>query len=65
MALHGVPQGIVSPPTSTPRSEDAGDEHGIGGRTPGTVILVFVFLLAFVLYYFVNWKLLSFVWRIG
>jgi len=24
-----------------------------------------VFLLAFVLYYFVNWKLLSFVWKVG
>jgi len=27
--------------------------------------LVFVFLAAFMLYYFTNWKLLSFVWRIG
>ena len=35
------------------------------GPTPGTVVLVFVFLAAFMLYYFVNWKLLSFLWRIG
>jgi hypothetical protein len=24
-----------------------------------------VFLLAFMLYYFANWKLLSFLWKIG
>ncbi len=65
MPLYGVPQGIVTPPRPAPAGDDADAEHGIGGRTPGTVILVFVFLLAFVLYYFVNWKLLSFVWRIG
>jgi hypothetical protein len=29
------------------------------------VALVLVFLLAFVAYYFVNWKLLSLVWKIG
>jgi len=29
------------------------------------VILVFIFLAAFALYYFTNWKLLSFVWKIG
>jgi len=29
------------------------------------MILVFVFLAAFVVYYFANWKLLSFVWKIG
>jgi cytochrome c oxidase subunit I len=31
-------------------------------RIPGTVVLVGVFFLAFVLYYFVNWKYLSDVW---
>ena len=33
--------------------------------TPGTVVLVFVFLGVFMLYYFTNWKLLSMIWRIG
>jgi cytochrome c oxidase subunit I len=33
-------------------------------RIPGTVVLVGVFFLAFVLYYFVNWKYLSDVWPI-
>ena len=41
------------------------EEHGRLGTIPGTMILVFVFLAAFVVYYFANWKLLSFVWKIG
>ena len=35
------------------------------GGTPGTVILVFVFLIVFILYYFTNWKILSMIWQIG
>jgi hypothetical protein len=35
------------------------------GPAPGSIILIFIFLAAFVVYYFVNWKLLSFVWKIG
>jgi cytochrome c oxidase subunit 1 len=35
------------------------------GATPGTIVLAFVFLAAFVVYYFVNWNILSFLWRIG
>ncbi|MGQ0430159.1 MAG: cbb3-type cytochrome c oxidase subunit I [Gammaproteobacteria bacterium] len=31
-------------------------------RIPGTVLLIAVFFIAFVLYYFVNWKYLSDVW---
>jgi hypothetical protein len=29
------------------------------------MILVLVFLVSFAVYYFANWKLLSFVWKIG
>jgi hypothetical protein len=57
--MHGVPQGILSPPA--PLHGRSHDEAG----TPGTLVLVFVFLAAFALYYFVNWKLLSVLWRIG
>jgi cytochrome c oxidase subunit 1 len=39
--------------------------RGIAGATPGTLVLVGVFFLAFMLYYFTNWKLLSFLWKIG
>ncbi|HSJ05692.1 MAG TPA: hypothetical protein VK936_03250 [Longimicrobiales bacterium] len=48
-----------------PDAEARLKEHGWMGSTPGTMILVLVFLAAFALYYFTNWKLLSFVWRIG
>ena len=66
----GIPQGLTVPPTY-PANVDALNEamHAPGqsrwGPTPGTVVLVGVFLLAFVLYYFTNWKLLSFLWKIG
>jgi hypothetical protein len=35
------------------------------GPAPGTLVLVAVFLATFMLYYFVNWKVLSAIWRIG
>jgi cytochrome c oxidase subunit I len=39
---------------------------GIGGFVaPGTFSLAMVFLVAFVLYYFVNWKYLSTVWPLS
>jgi cytochrome c oxidase subunit 1 len=39
---------------------------GVGGfAAPGVFVFAMVFLVAFVLYYFVNWKYLSQVWLIG
>ena len=71
-ALAGsVPPGIYKRPfTELPEEEpDLGEEHRVMGiplgMMPGTMILVFVFLLAFVVYYFANWKLLSAMWQIG
>lgn len=44
-------------------------EHGriglAGIPVPGTLVLALVFLTAFVLYYFVNWKYLSSVWGLS
>ncbi|HEU5262845.1 MAG TPA: cbb3-type cytochrome c oxidase subunit I [Gemmatimonadales bacterium] len=57
--MFGVPQGIKTPPKPIP---ETATKHG---PTPGTLVLVLVFLAAFVAYYFVNWKLLSGVWRVG
>jgi len=54
----GLPNGLLNPPKPVP----ANAEHK---STPGTMVLVFVFLVAFIAYYFLNWKLLSVVWRIG
>jgi len=63
---HGLPAGLLNPPPAPPAEEPAHLPHAVfGGRTPGTMVLVTVFLLAFVVYYFVNWKLLSFVWKVG
>lgn len=61
MSMFGVPPGITNPPKPIPEEEQT-EEHE---RTPGTLILVSVFLAAFIIYYFVNWKLLSVLWRIG
>ena len=62
--MKGIPQGLTSPPKPLP----AGADQGVGEGSlaaKGTLVLVFVFLAAFVVYYFVNWKLLSFVWQVG
>ncbi len=66
MAMHGLPQGLLKPPAPLPEDAEAKlPEHGRLGQAPGTMILVAIFLAAFALYYFTNWKLLSFVWKIG
>jgi len=39
--------------------------HSAGFAAPGTFVLAMVFLVAFVLYYFVNWKYLSTVWGLS
>ncbi|HWP39153.1 MAG TPA: hypothetical protein VNL18_16515 [Gemmatimonadales bacterium] len=62
MSMHGLPDGITNPPARLPA--DAGESPETH-KAPGTLVLVFVFLATFVLYYFVNWKLLSVVWRVG
>ena len=65
-AGRGLPPGIVHPPRPL-REEDAGrlGPPGRLGRVPGTMILVLIFLAAFITYYFVNWALLSFLWEVG
>ena len=59
----GIPQGVLKLPEQSYSGSMASRVHKQG--TPGTVILVFIFLACFVAYYFVNWKLLSFLWKIG
>ena len=40
--------------------------HGSAGfAAPGTFVFAMVFLAAFILYYFVNWKYLSTVWGLS
>ncbi|HEX7117959.1 MAG TPA: hypothetical protein VF212_04190 [Longimicrobiales bacterium] len=64
--MNGLPQGLMYPPR--PLSEKDNENlvaHGKLGPTPGTMVLVFIFLAAFALYFFTNFKMLSFVWKIG
>ena len=61
--MSGIPQGIAKLPPQVQDGVSAEEVHDKG--TPGTVILVGVFLAVFVLYYFTNWKMLSMVWKIG
>ena len=70
VAMVGVPPGLTHPPRHAPDVDKRMDElhdpsKGWMGPAPGTLVLVFVFLAAFILYFFTNWKILSFVWRIG
>ena len=70
VAMAGVPQGLTHPPVhaadvNVRNAALHSAARGIMGPTPGTIVLVFVFLAAFVVYFFVNWQILSFLWRIG
>jgi cytochrome c oxidase subunit 1 len=47
------------PPAAATVSEYGNAEHP---KIPGTAVLVGIFFIAFVLYYFVNWKYLSEIW---
>jgi cytochrome c oxidase subunit I len=66
----GIPQGLTHPPTHAADVDQRNEvihreARGILGPMPGTLVLVFIFLAAFIVYFFVNWKILSFLWRIG
>jgi cytochrome c oxidase subunit 1 len=68
--IAGIPQGLTMPPVHAANVDELNaqlhaKERGIAGATPGTLVLVAIFLLAFVVYYFTNWKLLSFLWKVG
>jgi len=70
VSVVGLPQGITHPPVHFPDVDRRNEElhapgRGFLGPAPGTMVLVFVFLAAFIVYFFVNWKVLSFVWKIG
>ena len=70
VAMAGVPRGLTHPPVhaSDVDARNAAlhrDAPGVMGPAPGTIVLAFVFLAAFIVYFFVNWKILSFLWRIG
>lgn len=59
----GLPQGVTKLPAQSRSGANVVEIHKTGAR--GTVVLVAIFLLCFVLYYFTNWKILSFLWKVG
>ena len=59
----GVPQGILRLPRQVHDGASVAAVHQTG--TPGTMVLVLIFFSAFILYYFANWKILSFLWKVG
>jgi cytochrome c oxidase subunit 1 len=61
--MDGVPQGLIKLPPQ--QHEGVAVERVHKGGTPGTMVLVAVFLAVFVLYYYTNWKMLSVVWKVG
>src|SRR6185295_11918784 len=56
--------GVAPPPSLQPSAQPVITAHGAAGTmaAPGTFTLALVFLGAFVLYYFINWKYLATVW---
>jgi len=70
VAVAGIPQGITHPPVHKPNVDELNEKlhapgRGIAAVTPGTLALVSIFLVSFMVYYFTNWKLLSLLWRVG
>ncbi len=68
--LWGKPKTKATPPaeqTTDPHGAAVLASHGSaeGMSVPGTFTLALVFLVAFVLYYFVNWKYLAGVWPLS
>ena len=59
----GVPQGVWKLPRQAYEGAQVAAAHEAGA--PGTLVLVFIFFACFVLYYFANWKILSFLWKVG
>ncbi len=60
----GIPQGVLRLPQQIHAGPQVAAVHSNGGLK-GTVVFVTVFLVAFALYYFTNWKILSFLWKVG
>lgn len=59
----GIPPGISKMPKQRWTEEEAAEAHKTG--TPGTVTLVVIFFICFILYYFANWKVLAALWKVG
>jgi cytochrome c oxidase subunit 1 len=61
----GVVSAKFTPIPPTPVGVAVQNYGSAGFAAPGTFVLAMVFLTAFVLYYFINWKYLSQVWGLS
>jgi cytochrome c oxidase subunit 1 len=61
----GVKSEKVTPIPPTAPAAAAQTYGSMGFVAPGTFVLAVVFLIAFVLYYFINWKYLSTLWGLS
>jgi len=61
--LSGIPQGVLKLPNQVHSGANVEAVHKGGAK--GTMVLVAIFLACFIVYYFVNWKILSFLWKVG
>ncbi len=59
----GLPQGVLNFQKQVYTGAEVANVHRIGAR--GTLVLVFVFLACFIGYFFLNLKMLSFIWKVG
>lgn len=59
----GIPSGVVRLPAQAHSGPATDRLHLEGVR--GTIVLVAIFFVCFILYYFTNWKMLSFLWKVG
>jgi cytochrome c oxidase subunit 1 len=59
----GLPSGVLRLPAQQHRGEVADRVHREGVK--GTIVLVAIFFVCFILYYFTNWMMLSFTWKVG
>jgi cytochrome c oxidase subunit 1 len=61
----GARQPTFTPIPPTAPSAAAQTYGSAGFAAPGTFVLAMVFLVAFVLYYFINWKYLGQLWGLA
>jgi len=59
----GIPQGVLRLPAQSHTGPAADSLHKNGVK--GTIVLVAIFFVCFILYYFTNWMMLSFLWKVG
>ena len=59
----GIPLGVLRLPAQSHTGPAAENLHKNGVK--GTVVLVAIFFVCFILYYFTNWMMLSFLWKVG